>query len=211
MIYIWDCDLGPQNQRMKEMKENIRYDNHEEEWDRCINDSERSKVAATWLAQEETLDRWRHERMYKLLKPIIEHDPNRAWLTVGDGRYGTDANASGHGFEPVGNYVFSTSKREFEKVQLGMHRRFIAFKEINDYYQAGFEFIPLNGKKREDRSTIRKAKVLLNLRNLLSKLGLVSSSVLVSILFKGDPDNSLLLRLAENGWEVKELPKNPFL
>jgi ubiquinone/menaquinone biosynthesis C-methylase UbiE len=257
--------------------------------------------------------------MYKLLKPIIEHDPNRAWLTVGDGRYGTDANAlirlganrvmctdisdkllklgnaggfiadysaqnaealtfdadsydfvlckeayhhfprphialhemlrvarvgvvlmepndphaesrllnrflhliknmlgrnanaSGHGFEPVGNYVFSTSKREFEKVQLGMHRRFIAFKEINDYYQAGFEFIPLNGEKREDRSTIRKAKVLLNLRNLLSKLGLVSSSLLVSILFKGDPDNSLLLRLAENGWQVKELPKNPFL
>ena len=110
MIYIWDCDLGPQNQRLKEMKENIRYDNHEEEWDRCINDSERNKVAATWLAQGETLDRWRHERMYKLLKPIIEHDPNRAWLTVGDGHtIGNDASDNLKIVSSAGeNFILST-------------------------------------------------------------------------------------------------------
>ena len=38
------------------MIEKIRYDNHEEEWDKCINDDERKKTAATWISQEETLD-----------------------------------------------------------------------------------------------------------------------------------------------------------
>lgn len=304
---------------MKSDKESIRYDNHEQEWDRCINDSERRKVAATWMAQEDTLDRWRHDKIYNILKNIIDHDYSKTWLTVADGRYGTDANAlirlgankvmctdisdkllkfgsdegfindfsaqnaealtfesdsydfvlckegyhhfprphialhemlrvakvgvvliepndhflenrpinrfihiikkilgrdanaSGHGFEPVGNYVFSTSKREFEKVQLGMHRRFIAFKELNDYYETGFEFIPLNDKKGQHRGIIRKTKTLLYLRDLLSKLGLVSSSLLITILFKQNSNNSLRQSLIENNWEVKELPKNPYL
>ena len=75
------------------MKEQIKYDKHEEEWEKAVTDVERKKVALTWLEQNSTLDRWRHDRIYDLLKPIIEYNSSISWLTVGDGRYGTDANA----------------------------------------------------------------------------------------------------------------------
>lgn len=67
----------------------IIYDNHREEWDECINNDERKKIAETWL-KKETLDNWRHERMLNGIKALINGKNN--WLTVGDGRYGTDAN-----------------------------------------------------------------------------------------------------------------------
>ena len=302
------------------MVEKIRYDNHEEEWDKCINDNERKKIAATWISPENTLDKWRHERIYNLLRPIVTNDTNKTWLTVGDGRYGTDANAllkmgakevmctdisdkllkfgnqegfikdysaqnaesmdfetssydfvlckeayhhfprphialhemmrvakvgvilvepndsiienrfinryldrikkilgrrgankSGHAFEPVGNYVFSISKRELEKVQLGMHRTSIAFNEMNDYYESGFEFIKINDKNKKTKLIIKKTKMLIYARDFLTKLGLVSSSMLITVLFKENANNSILPILVENNWEIKELPKNPYL
>ena len=71
----------------------FKYDRHEEDWDACINDPQRQEVALTWLNQKNSLDRWRHDRIYSLLKPLINCNPNASWLTVGDGRFGTDANA----------------------------------------------------------------------------------------------------------------------
>ena len=69
--------------------EEIKYDRHEEEWEKCLNDKERKKVAKSWL-ELGTLDRWRHDRMLKKILPFI--DIESEWLTVGDGRYGTEAN-----------------------------------------------------------------------------------------------------------------------
>ena len=66
----------------------IIYDNHEEEWDKCINDEERKKIAETWL-KEGSLDKLRHLRMLSCIDPLI--NGKNKWLTIGDGRYGTDA------------------------------------------------------------------------------------------------------------------------
>ena len=41
------------------------------------------------LEKKDTIDYWRHERMYELLRPFI--NPLEKWLTIGDG-IGTDAN-----------------------------------------------------------------------------------------------------------------------
>jgi len=71
----------------------FKYDRHQEEWDACVNDPQLQELAATWLNQGNSLDRWRHDRMYSLLKPIVKWNPKSNWLTVGDGRFGTDANA----------------------------------------------------------------------------------------------------------------------
>ena len=67
----------------------IIYDRHDEEWTKCIEDKEKKKIAETWL-KDNTLDKWRHERMLKVIKPLI--NGKNKWLTIGDGRYGTDAN-----------------------------------------------------------------------------------------------------------------------
>lgn len=66
----------------------IIYDNHEEEWDKCINDEERKKIAETWL-KDGSLDKLRHLRMLSCIDPLI--NGKNKWLTIGDGRYGTDA------------------------------------------------------------------------------------------------------------------------
>jgi ubiquinone/menaquinone biosynthesis C-methylase UbiE len=301
------------------MNDEIVYDRHEEEWDECLNNAEKNKVALTWLNQNDTLDRWRHNRTYQIVKPIIKLFPFYQWLTVGDGRYGTDGNAlnlmgakdvfctdisdsllkignshglignyaaenaeklsfeknrfdfvfckesyhhfprphialhemlrvcrvgvvliepddqkisraplrfivpmvkkllgrkvmrDNHSFEPVGNYVFSISKREIEKIQLGMHRRYVAFNYINDYYEPGFEFIDLNTKNKSEKIKILKTKCIILFRDLLCRVGLVSPGLLASILFKDEPDQSLLIALKNNGWDVVKLPKNPFV
>ena len=305
------------------MTEYIKYDNHEEEWEKVLNVESRKKIASTWLEQNDTINTWRHDRMYKLLKPLINYDTNLNWLTVGDGRYGTDANAllslgvknvmctdisdkllrignengfinqyseenaenmslenerfdfvlckeayhhfprphialhemfrvaklgviliepcdskistpfidilfpfikkirrkilkreyddSGHAFEPVGNYVFSVSERELEKVQLGMHRRHLAFHSINDYYESGFEFLRLDTFEQSERKKINKAKRSIKRRDRLVKYGLKSPDLLASILFKSNPDPLILKFLDEAGWRVKELPNNPYI
>jgi len=68
----------------------MRYDNHEREWQNVLSDPARAKVGDTWF-RSDTLDAWRHERMRAPLLPVIAADPEASWLTVGDGRYGTDA------------------------------------------------------------------------------------------------------------------------
>jgi ubiquinone/menaquinone biosynthesis C-methylase UbiE len=301
------------------LTEDITYDNHEQEWDLALNDPETKKIAETWINQENTLDRWRHDRMIKPLEPIISYNNKLSWVTIGDGRFGTDANAlmklgadnvtctdisdkllkigneigfikkysaqnaedlsfkneefdfvlckeayhhfprphialhemlrvakvgviliepydqkinpkpinklfpiikkilgvssdnTGHGFESVGNYVFSISERELEKIQLGMHRRFIAFNNMNDYYESGYEFIKLDSKNSFDNKKIKKTKFVIKARDILVKYGLATPGIIFSILFKSEPDPALLGMLKKEGWNVRILPKNPYL
>ena len=47
-------------------------------------------MQGSWLDQN-TVDSWRHSRLYKALDPILINDKNSKWLTVGDGRFGKDA------------------------------------------------------------------------------------------------------------------------
>ena len=37
---------------------------------KCIDDESR-KISLTWLEGEGSLDRWRHQRIYNLLKPLV--------------------------------------------------------------------------------------------------------------------------------------------
>lgn len=46
--------------------------------------------ARTWL-EEDNVDAWRQLRMYRCLDPLLEAWPRSRWLTVGDGRFGNDA------------------------------------------------------------------------------------------------------------------------
>ena len=294
------------------------YDNHREEWDKALTDVKRRKVASTWIEQDNTLDRWRHNRMYNQLRELVQFDRNMSWLTVGDGRYGTDANAlltlgatdvmcsdisdtllkighkngfiknfsmenaenlsfkenefdftlckeayhhfprphialhemlrvsrigviliepcdasinpkilniiipmikkifnkptyNKHRFEEVGNYIFTISERELEKVQLGMHRQYIAYKYINDFYQEGFEFILMDSKNKADLKKINRAKKFIKIRDILTRFGLIRPAIISALLFKHKPNHELLECLRNSGWEIRILPPNPYL
>ena len=64
------------------------YDKHDKQYREYKNDKEKSKVANSWL-DHQSLDYWRHNRMLKLIRPFIQK--NEKWLTIGDGRYGSEA------------------------------------------------------------------------------------------------------------------------
>lgn len=50
----------------------------------------KKKIVQAWF-QEDTIDSWRHERLYKLTDPFLHFYQGNVWLTIGDGRCGTDA------------------------------------------------------------------------------------------------------------------------
>ena len=41
--------------------------------------------------QPETVDGWRHERMFSFIKPFLRSQKKSKWVTIGDGRYGIDS------------------------------------------------------------------------------------------------------------------------
>ncbi len=50
---------------------------------------ERTEIRNSWF-REDTVDHWRHARMYEPAKAFL-HNSALTWLTVGDGRYGLDS------------------------------------------------------------------------------------------------------------------------
>lgn len=269
--------------------------------------------AKSWL-DPDSVDAWRHDRMYAALDPLLQSGEAASWLTIGDGRYGRDSryisrhgaqvlatdlddtllqeaikagqisscskqNAESlsfadesfdyvlckesyhhfprpmlalyemlrvasrgviliepndrfipesalrqvavsiigrflsllhkelprHGFETFGNYVYAISRRELEKVALGMNYRYLAFKGINDAYIEGVEF----EKASEEGRLFRKLKRRIKLRDLLTRLRLVDHDLLASVIFKQTPSESLRRSLKDAGYQLVELPRNP--
>ena len=50
----------------------------------------RKDLHESWF-KENTVDSWRHKRMYRTILPIADHYIEKKWLSIGDGRYGLDA------------------------------------------------------------------------------------------------------------------------
>lgn len=293
----------------------LSYKSHEKHFNQYARGGEMEDHAKTWL-ETDTVDAWRHTRMYNALDPLLEMYPDATWVTVGDGRYGKDAqyiqgkglkvlatniaevllkeakedgyikayskeNAESlsfadnefdfafckesyhhfprpmialyemlrvvkrgvvliepndshftssilevplrnlknfvkiklrkrsmvHDFEENGNYLYRISKREIEKVALGMNFRTVAFKGINDYSIRGVEY-----EKVTDRGKLfRRMRILIAIQNILSKLKLLQYGLLVAVIFKDQVEQSLKNKLLTHGYEVISLPENPYL
>lgn len=74
----------------QETQTTVRYDRSEEDWAAIANDPEKLAQKENWL-RKDTVDAWRHRRMRAHVQPLIADDPDAQWLTIGDGRLGTDA------------------------------------------------------------------------------------------------------------------------
>ena len=138
----------------------------------------------------------------KLLKNIINLLKNIS---------GNCLNSDYYAFEEVGNFIYTTNTRELEKFLLGMHYRDIGFIELNDHYIRGVEYIELNEKKISTRIKIYFFKALIYCKEILSKLRLLNNSLNINILFKKEPNNSLLKKMKNHKWNYKKLPLNPYL
>lgn len=269
----------------------------------------------TWY-REDTVDAWRHARMYGLLDPLLAAHPGATWVTVGDGRLGCDAhyiaskggralatniaddllrkahaagyieafskqnaealtfpeqsfdfafckesyhhfprpmialyemirvarkgvvliepfdrylgggwwndlytevinalirfffrfNVHRHNYEKAGNYVYSISEREVEKVALGINLPAVAFKGINDYYQDGVEFEVANSGSK----LFRRVRRVITLYDILAKFGLIKYRYVCTMIFKTPLSDDLRKRLVAGGYRVMDLPSNPY-
>ena len=66
------------------------YQQHSEGFRDYARDGKLAAHARAWF-ETDTVDAWRHQRMYQALDPLLAAEPQSQWLTVGDGRYGKDA------------------------------------------------------------------------------------------------------------------------
>jgi ubiquinone/menaquinone biosynthesis C-methylase UbiE len=295
--------------------QNKSYEQHADHYRQYGTGGLEEGQAKTWL-EADTVDAWRHNRMYKTLDPILETELHASWLTVGDGRYGNDAKyivdncgdamasdisdillkeaaecgrirkysqenaehlsfedaafdyvlckeayhhfprpmialyemlrvakrgifliepndshindrvfnlifsrmklalkkilgrgTAYHDFESSGNYVFRLSKREVEKVAMGLNYRTVAFKGINDAYFPGVEFEKLS----KTSQTKTKVQALIGVNNLLCRIGISNYGLLAAIIFKRRPSEKLRRKLISSGFDMVDLPENPYI
>lgn len=113
----------------------------------------------------------------------------------------------GNTFEPVGNYLYPLSRREVEKVALGLNLPCVAFKGMNDFYIKGVEFEPCT----EQSALFRKVKREIERRDRACRTGLSRHDygLLVAAILKQEPTGELRSGLAASGFGVVDLPRNP--
>lgn len=110
-------------------------------------------------------------------------------------------------YETVGNYIYCISKREFEKVALGLNFPCVAYREFHDVYLDGVE------KERvEDNGPLYmmiKKKIFIN--KIMTSIGLSGMNRISYILFKEAPSDELRDKLIQGGFKIIDLPRNPFI
>ncbi|MCF8069593.1 MAG: class I SAM-dependent methyltransferase [Desulfobacterales bacterium] len=110
-------------------------------------------------------------------------------------------------FEESGNYIYSISRRELEKVAIGLNYKFLAFKGINDVYLAGVEYENFSDKGPLQKKTRR----LIALKNLFSRFGLINYGLLAAVILKGQSSEKVLQELKKEGYDIVSLPENPHI
>lgn len=108
-------------------------------------------------------------------------------------------------YEDVGNFVFSVSAREIEKVALGLDLPAVAFFGLDDDFQPGLHDIPANPSN--PKFTTLSQKLARSERRAAAGLG--STGLLLAAIFVRLPPQHLLDNLSQHGWYVRLLPRNP--
>lgn len=110
-------------------------------------------------------------------------------------------------FESDGNFLYAISKREIEKVALGLGFKQVVFKGINDIYLEGMEYAPLDKRNSVYKKMQRKQKVY----DLFSRLKLIPYNLLFAAILKEPLDPQAEASLTQAGYEVINLPENPYI
>ncbi len=111
-------------------------------------------------------------------------------------------------YEDSGNYIFSISIREVQKIAQGINLPQIAYKGYNSHYIKGCEFEPADTNK----SQIFKDMVnTINNQNKKCELGTLSYSGIMLGIFKEEMDKETRVEFENRGWTVIDLPYNPYI
>jgi ubiquinone/menaquinone biosynthesis C-methylase UbiE len=110
-------------------------------------------------------------------------------------------------YEPVGNFVYKISEREFEKFAAGLGLPVVAFKQINpNFYTKGMESLPATKNEKHFRQINLKKKIL----DTLVKMTVIPGQVLSVIVFKKNPEPEVLIDLKALNYKIVNIPENPY-
>ncbi len=116
-----------------------------------------------------------------------------------------------HLFEVIGNYIYKLSLHEYEKFLLGMHYRWFGYKGYNDCHFDGVESCPLSGGSEQDISLRDKVFSTIKVADEACLVGRAKYPWAVVLLFKAPPSVYMQSALTEDGFVIKELPRNPYV
>lgn len=108
------------------------------------------------------------------------------------------------GYEPSGNFAYCISRREIEKVCLGLNLPQLAVKGLNDLYIEGV------GLEKNPSPMLAHIKSEIAKRDRLCRLGLAEPNLLMCCIFKQSVGRDLRKRFVDNGWTFLDLPRNPY-
>ncbi|MFO1257666.1 MAG: class I SAM-dependent methyltransferase [Gammaproteobacteria bacterium] len=110
-------------------------------------------------------------------------------------------------FEEDGNFLYALSKREIEKVALGLGLRQVVFKGINDIYLANMEYAPAVPSDPVFKKMRRKQWFY----DFFSQLTLNPHNLLFAAILKEPLSQETVNQLTQEGFEVRNLPANPHI
>jgi ubiquinone/menaquinone biosynthesis C-methylase UbiE len=109
-------------------------------------------------------------------------------------------------YEDSGNYIYSVSKRELEKVALGLNLPALATKGLSDYFIPGCELAPASW----NNPIYRKLRMKCALRDAMARARFHCYPLLMAVIFKAEPPEAVISRLKQQRWDVALLPRNPY-
>ena len=110
-------------------------------------------------------------------------------------------------YEPVGNFVYKVSEREFQKFGAGLGLKVVAFKSVNpNFYKKELQKMRPSLRLGKFRVIWIKKRLL----DLITELGFIPGQVLATIVFKQCPAIAELKQLADAGYKIVHIPDNPY-
>lgn len=112
------------------------------------------------------------------------------------------------GYEESGNFVYSISKHEAEKLMQGLNYPHLVYKEINTHYIEGVEFEAAD----ESKSPLFK-QVVSQIKSYDERCvnNLATYGMIMMVLYKETIDMEVRKEFESHGFTIVDLPRNPYL
>lgn len=111
-------------------------------------------------------------------------------------------------WETSGNYVYALSRREVEKIALGLNLPQIVVKGLNDHYVKGCEFEPADVERS---SVFRELVSMIDGKDALCRSGQADYNLIMAGILLHPLPTDVRAAFAAADWDVVDLPANPYI
>lgn len=114
--------------------------------------------------------------------------------------------AAHHEFEITGNYLFRLSEREITKQATAQQLHSTASLYMNDFYHSS-----ISNRQVSNNGSMFLFRLGVMVQNILCRLRLMNYGLMVMIVFKQAPTETLSNALKAAGFTLHAVPRNPYL